>query len=89
LISRQVDHVVLAQARIPVGRHRAHLGQDGGTHGEFDRMALAIVEADGFDAGITLQGPGQASGGVLSATEQYEGGVSLKHSDIPETFLGN
>ena len=42
-------------------------------------MALAVVEADGFDPRVALQRPGQAGGGVLSAAEQDQGGVGLMH----------
>ena len=36
-------------------------------------VALPIVKADGFHAGVTREGVGQAGGGVLPAREQHEG----------------
>lgn len=37
-------------------------------------VALAVMEAEGFDALIALQGMGQAGGGILPAREQDESG---------------
>ena len=34
---------------------------------ELHAVALAVVEGKGLDLGITVQGPGQAGGGVLAA----------------------
>jgi hypothetical protein len=37
-------------------------------------MSLAIAEADHFDMGEALQGPGQAGGGILPAGKQHQRG---------------
>ncbi|MNT63349.1 hypothetical protein D3C72_2011570 [compost metagenome] len=67
--------MILAQAAVPLGRLLAHLFQHAGTHGQFDRVALAIIKADGFDAAIVLEGPGQAGGGILSTAKEHQCGV--------------
>ena len=41
--------------------------------GQFRGMALAVVEADGLDARIALQGPGETHRQVLSSGEQHKG----------------
>ena len=56
---------------------RGHMLADARAHREFDRMALAVVEADGFHAREAVERPGEADGGVLPAGEQHEGGVGL------------
>src|SRR5438552_13360362 len=45
---------------------------------EFDRVTLAIVEAERFDMRKALQGPGQAGGGILSAGKQHQRGFGLE-----------
>ena len=41
---------------------------------EFDGVALAVGEAERFDPRKTLQRPGEAGGGILSAGEQHQCG---------------
>jgi hypothetical protein len=45
----------------------AHFAQDLKPGFEFDPVALAVVEGNGFDPLIGLEGMGQTGGGVLSA----------------------
>ena len=40
-------------------------------------MALAVVEADGFDAGKALQRPGETDGGILPPGEKDERAVRV------------
>ena len=47
---------------------------------KLDRMALAIVEADGFDSRETLKRPSKADGGILPAGKQHQGRVFRKHA---------
>ena len=49
------------------------LGADHGALVELHGVALAVGEADGLDALVALQRPGEADGGVLPAGEQHEG----------------
>ena len=71
----QLDHVVLAEATGPVGVKFNNPVPNGLADRKLHRMALAVVEADGFDASETLQRPGQAYGGILPAGKQHQGGV--------------
>jgi hypothetical protein len=41
-------------------------------------MALAVIEADGLDAGKALERPGQADGRILPAGEQDERGFRAR-----------
>src|SRR5690606_20833829 len=40
---------------------------------QFNAVALAVIEGDGFDVGIARQRPGQAGGGVLATGEEDQG----------------
>ena len=42
---------------------------------QLDRVPLAVAEADGFNARIARQRPGQAGRGILAAGEQHQGAV--------------
>ena len=74
LDTRQVDDVVWPKAGEQVGQDARHAvaNLDPGVH--LDCVALAVVEADGLDAVIPLQRPGQTGGAVLTAREQDKGG---------------
>ena len=72
--------MILAQPRLPLRLERRQALADARTHRQLDRMALAVVEADGFRPRETCERPGQADGGILAAGEQHEGGfVALSH----------
>ena len=71
----ELDQVVVAEPRPPVGIERRQVLADARAQFELDGMALAVVEADGLHAGEARQRPGQADGGILPAGEQHEGGV--------------
>src|SRR5690349_17098440 len=45
-------------------------------HLELGAVALAVVEADGLDAGETFERPREADGRILAAREQHQGGVA-------------
>ena len=72
--------MILAQARIPVRFQGAHFFQHGGAHRQFDGMTLAVIETDGLNPRIALQGPGQAGGGILATAKQDQGGIG--YADI-------
>ena len=67
--------MVLAQPRFPVRLERRQPLAQARPHVELDRMALAVVEADGLHAREAFQRPGQADGGILPAGKQDERGV--------------
>ena len=46
-------------------------------HVKLDRVALAVAEAEHFDAREALQRPGEAGGGILSAGKQHQRGFGL------------
>ena len=68
------QQVVFAQARRPLRELAANLGQHVLARIEFDMVALAVVETQGFDAFITRERVGQAGGGVLSTGKKDQGG---------------
>ncbi len=65
-----VDEVVRAKAG---GEVRREGGADGVAAGELHGMALAVAEAQRFDAAVAGECPGEAGGTVLAAGEQDEG----------------
>src|SRR5450830_564313 len=75
---------------LPFRREAAHLFQQRWPYFQLDGMTLAVVETNGFDLVVAGQCPGQASGGVLAAAEQYQramrergtGSVHVVVSDI-------
>jgi len=44
-------------------------------------VALAVIEGDGFNALVGLEGVGQAGGGILPAGEKDEGGL-VQHAPM-------
>ena len=71
----ELHHMVVAEAAAPIGLESRDFVPNRPAHRKFDRMALAVVEADGLDPGKALQRPGQADGGILAAGKQHQGGV--------------
>ena len=68
------QHVVLAQARRPLRKLAADLGEHVLARIEFDMVALTVIETQGFDAFITRKSVGKAGGGVLSTGKKDQGG---------------
>ena len=71
----QVEQVVFAQARRPIGEGLRQFGADAATAIELDLVPLTIVKTDGFDVAVARQGPGQTGGGVLSSRENDQCGA--------------
>ena len=46
-------------------------------------MALAVIEADGLNAGKALERPGEADGGILAAGEQNQRVAEQAHRGPP------
>jgi len=61
--------VIVAEAGGPVGKLVFECGDDFAALIELDAMALAVVEADGLDAVVTVKRRSEADSGVLSAGE--------------------
>ena len=69
----ELQHVVVAEPRAPRrGTGGAISARITGRCVELDGVALAVGEADGLDARVALERPGEADRGVLAAGEQYE-----------------
>ena len=66
-------------ARPSAGTARAQRRAHAGAAVELDAMALAVVEADGLDARVARERPGQAGGGILAAGEQHQGAAGIDH----------
>jgi hypothetical protein len=64
--------VVVAEAHGPIRKIAAERGADGVAHGELDAVALAVVEADGFDMGEAVERPGEAGSRILAAGKQHQ-----------------
>src|ERR1039458_1966767 len=82
----ELYYMVVAQPRLPFRAQRRQRSAQLRPNVELDRMALAVVEADGFHARESFQRPGQADGGILPAGEQDEGAIGAKvsgHRSIP------
>ena len=62
-----IQQMVFAQPQRPGGKALPQFGQHRLTRLQFDTMPLAVVETDGLDIGVALQGMGQTGGGVLAA----------------------
>ncbi len=73
--------MVFAQARGPIRKLAANRAQHVQPRVQLDAMTLAVVESHGLDMGVAVQGPGQASGGVLAAGEKDQGAsLMILHS---------
>ena len=76
----QVKQVVLTEFGRPIWKFQFELRQKGGAALKLNRMPLAVVEADGLNVLKTLEGPGQASGRVLTARKKYQSGrIEMRH----------
>ena len=64
------DQVVVTEPRCPKREEFAQRSEYPRSHLQFDRVALAVVEADGLNPFIARQCPGEAGRRVLSAREQ-------------------
>ena len=66
----------------------AELRQDRRPHVELDAVTLAVVEAHRLDVGVSIERPGQAGGGILTAREEHDGlgGVLSGHHAIPRNL---
>ena len=71
---RDFQRVALAELCRPIRPQRFDARQQPVAAGKFDGVALAVAEAEHFDAGKALQRPGQAGGGILPAGKQHQGG---------------
>jgi len=58
--------MIVGHARSPTRKALAHPREDYLPRVELDAMALPVVEADGLDAVVALERPGEAGGRVLS-----------------------
>ena len=77
----ELDHMVLAEPLRPVADAApASCSRIARPHRQLDRVALAVVEADGLDPRKALERPGQADGGILPAGEQHQRGVGADAS---------
>ena len=54
---------------------RSDLRANDGALRQLDGVALAVGEADGLDASVAVERPGQADGGVLPAGKQHQCGT--------------
>ena len=78
---RNFQRMAFAELCCPVGAQRPDAVQKPVAAGELDRMALAIVETERFDAREPLQRPGEAGRGILPAGEQHQRGSRLQFLD--------
>ena len=80
--------MVGAEPARPGGEARTEAIEDRRPHVEFDPVALAIIEAQGFDMGEPLQRPGEAGRGILPARKEHDGagGVLSGHHAIPRNL---
>ncbi len=69
------EHVILAEALPPGGVDGREAGAQALPAIELDPVALAVIEAQRLDAGVTVERPGEAGGRILPAGEQDEGRV--------------
>lgn len=70
--------MVLAKLSRPVWECRLDLPENRLSAFQFDAVALSVVETDGLDMLVPLEGPRQASRGVL--TTRKENQCALMHS---------
>ena len=73
------DHVVVAEALRPGRIERPHRVADARTLIAFHRVALAIMEPDGFDPGKARQRPGKTHGRILAAGKQNKSAFRRNH----------
>jgi hypothetical protein len=58
--------MIVRHPRGPARELRSHAREDRLARVELDAMALAVIEADGLDALVALERPGEAGSRVLS-----------------------
>ena len=77
----RADNGVVAQLRRPCRKRLRNFLAHGEPRAEFDRVALAVMEADGLHMGVAVERPGKRDGGILPAGEEDEraGRVELAH----------
>jgi len=75
---RNLQRMTLTELFGPIRPQRFDARQQTVTAFQFDRMPLAVAEAEHFDACEPLQGPGKAGRGILSAGEQHQCGFRLQ-----------
>ncbi|MDT4867012.1 hypothetical protein FQZ97_1019010 [compost metagenome] len=68
----KVEQVVFAQALAPGGETLAQFAQNDQARLQLHAVALAVVEAERFDARVARQRVGEAGGGVLPARKEDE-----------------
>ena len=65
----RIDDVIFAQPRIPRSGERSHRIADRRAAGQFDCMALTVVDAYRFDACVAFERPPQNDGRVLPSRQ--------------------
>jgi hypothetical protein len=67
------DHMIIAQAPVPVRVQACQLVAQSPPHAELDRVPLTVVEADRLDAREALKRPSKANRRVLPAGKKNQG----------------
>jgi hypothetical protein len=66
----ELQQMIAAEARRPARKFAPQPREDARPAIELGAVALPVVEADGLDARVALERPGQADGRILAAGEQ-------------------